>query len=212
MTHPLLDALLNAAEKTFPPVDGLVTFLPPLANGHEAIVAFTGHTFVASRYGESDLADFKLDGYGAALGPEVLIKLADGGTVGINDVTLCGRGVGGEPELTHTTRWNGHQRVAHARALRTDVDVFGDARGLVTIGTGLAGRLELSIETVPESHSTGVGRQLIAAALSVIDRDLAVFAAVSPGNARSLRAFLACGFVPIASEVIITPHVVHQFR
>lgn len=31
-----------------------------------------------------------------------------------------------------------------------------------------------------------------------------VFAAVSPGNARSLRAFLAQGFVPVASEVIIT--------
>jgi hypothetical protein len=31
----------------------------------------------------------------------------------------------------------------------------------------------------------------------------AVFAAVSPGNARSLRAFLACGFKPVASEVLI---------
>jgi hypothetical protein len=32
-----------------------------------------------------------------------------------------------------------------------------------------------------------------------------LFAAVSPGNARSLRAFLAVGFTPVASEVIITP-------
>jgi hypothetical protein len=30
-----------------------------------------------------------------------------------------------------------------------------------------------------------------------------VFAAVSPGNARSLRSFLAAGFVPIGGEVII---------
>jgi hypothetical protein len=29
-----------------------------------------------------------------------------------------------------------------------------------------------------------------------------VFAAVAPGNARSLRAFLAEGFVPLGSEVI----------
>jgi hypothetical protein len=32
-----------------------------------------------------------------------------------------------------------------------------------------------------------------------------VFAAVSPGNARSLRAFLAAGFVPLGSEALIEP-------
>jgi hypothetical protein len=32
-----------------------------------------------------------------------------------------------------------------------------------------------------------------------------VWAQVSPGNAQSLRAFLACGFVPIGSEVLIRP-------
>lgn len=32
-----------------------------------------------------------------------------------------------------------------------------------------------------------------------------VFAAVAPGNARSLRTFLATGFVPIGSEVILRP-------
>jgi RimJ/RimL family protein N-acetyltransferase len=32
-----------------------------------------------------------------------------------------------------------------------------------------------------------------------------VFAAVSPGNARSLRALLACGFTPIGSEVLLRP-------
>jgi hypothetical protein len=32
-----------------------------------------------------------------------------------------------------------------------------------------------------------------------------VFAAVAPGNARSLRAFLSEGFVPVGSEVIVQP-------
>jgi hypothetical protein len=32
-----------------------------------------------------------------------------------------------------------------------------------------------------------------------------VFAAVAPGNACSLRAFLAAGFTPVGSEVIIQP-------
>lgn len=30
---------------------------------------------------------------------------------------------------------------------------------------------------------------------------------VSPGNARSLRAFLAAGFVPVGSEVLLSPTV-----
>jgi RimJ/RimL family protein N-acetyltransferase len=33
-----------------------------------------------------------------------------------------------------------------------------------------------------------------------------VFAQVATGNAASLRAFLACGFVPIGSEVLIEQH------
>jgi RimJ/RimL family protein N-acetyltransferase len=32
-----------------------------------------------------------------------------------------------------------------------------------------------------------------------------VFAAVAPGNARSLRAFLALGFQPLASELLLLP-------
>ena len=39
-----------------------------------------------------------------------------------------------------------HPRIARARAHRTEVRVFEDARGLVVLGRGLAGRLELSLE------------------------------------------------------------------
>jgi hypothetical protein len=73
---------------------------------------------------------------------------------------------------------------------------------LVTIGLGLAGRSEMSIET---SGDGATGRALIHEALKLSPPGEPLFAAVSPGNARSLRAFLACGFTPIGSEVIIRP-------
>ena len=48
---------------------------------------------------------------------------------------------------------------------------------------------------------TGEGRSLIRDAL--VGETGPVFAAVSPGNARSLRTFLALGFAPVGSEVLL---------
>lgn len=48
-------------------------------------------------------------------------------------------------------------------------------------------------------------RSLLADTLGLVPAGEPVFAAVTPGNARSLRAFLACGFVPIGSEVLMRP-------
>ncbi|WP_262505693.1 hypothetical protein [Streptomyces sp. TRM68367] len=56
-----------------------------------------------------------------------------------------------------------------------------------------------------QGSSRGHGRSLLSDALSLVPEGEPVFAAVSPGNARSLRAFLACGFTPIGSEVLLRP-------
>ena len=93
---------------------------------------------------------------------------------------------------------------AYARARRTDVVVHGDADGFVTLASGLAGRREMSVEVVPDRHDSGTGRRLIAEARALVPVGEWLFAAVSPGNARSLRAFLSQGFVPIGSEVHLT--------
>ena len=45
----------------------------------------------------------------------------------------------------------------------------------------------------------------VRAGLAAVPPGETVWAQVSPGNAQSLRAFLACGFVPIGSEVLIRP-------
>lgn len=204
MTHPLLGFLLDAAAGRFPPVDGQVAYLPPLERGIEAVVAFTGHSVIASRLQPADLADLQPDGFGESLAPAVLMRMGEIGNIGAIDVTLVARGTGGG-SLPVTAEWDEHPRVRRARRLRSDVVVYGDERGLVTLGRGLAGRREMSIELPAARHGLGVGRGLIADARALVEPSEFLYAAVSPGNARSLRAFLSQGFVPIGSEVLIEP-------
>jgi hypothetical protein len=201
--HPLLPILLDAANGIFPPVDRGVTYLPPIAEGYAVSVGFTGHAVLCTAYSADDLRDLHLDGYGRALDPVVLAHLGGpGATYGALDVMLVARGIGGGT-LRERFDLDDHSRVRHARAIRTNVRVFGDKRGLITLANGLAGRPEMSIEIPNGTESAGNGRALIAEALKLSPPGAPLFAAVSPGNARSLRAFLAMGFTPIGSEVHI---------
>lgn len=202
--HPLLSVLHNAAAGRFPPADGGVVFVPPLGPGLEAVLSLTGRAYLATSLSAADFDGVALDGFGAALDPAVLLRLAGtGGEVGVIDATLVAFGTGPvQQSLPRRTDLDAHPRVQHARKLREDVHVYADDRGLVTIARGLAGRTEMSVETL-DGHEQGTGRSLIRDALGLVLRSEPVFAAVSPGNARSLRAFLAAGFTPAGSEVLI---------
>lgn len=202
--HPLLGHFRHAAEGHFPPADGGFTMLPPVANGKSAVVAFTGHAFIATDLALADIDHLPIDGFGAAHGPELLLRLARGGRIDVVDATLVARGRGGG-SLPLSTQLDDHPRVRYARSLRAGVEVFGDERGFVTLACGLAGRREMSVEIPDAARGTGIGRALIEEALDLVPAGELLFAAVSPGNTRSLRAFLAVGFTPIGSEVIITP-------
>ncbi|MFF5716111.1 hypothetical protein [Streptomyces buecherae] len=205
--HPLLTYFLDAADGRFPPADGQVTVLPPLAYGLECSVAFTAHAVIATALPAAEVHAQGTDGYGGSMAPDFLRHLAGPkGWVGVTDAVLVGRGLPGPPQLPPRRDAGDHPRVRYARELRTDVGVYGDERGLVTLANGVAGRRELSIELgQPDRDSTGLGRSLLRAALTLVPAGEPVFAAVSPGNARSLRAFLAAGFTPIGSEAIVRP-------
>jgi len=214
--HPLLKVLLAAADGTFPPVDGGVTVLPPLRSGRECSVGFTGHAVIATALPADEVLARKPDGFGASLAPDFLRWLAGPtGKIDVIDATLVGRGTGGPggpggpgsggDPLPERPDLADHPRVRYALAIRTGVRVFGDERGVVTLSEGLAGRPELSIEAAPAGQGRGIGRALLRDALRLVPAGAPVFAAVSPGNARSLRAFLAVGFTPIGSEVLIHP-------
>lgn len=193
--------LVRAADGIFPPVDGGVEFVDSWRPDLAAIVSFTGHAVVATSGDLEPLTDAPADGYGMALAPHFLALLAGpSGDVGVIDATLVARGSGA---LLERSDLEDHPRVRYARSLRDDVLVYGDERGLVTLARGLAGRIEVSVDVAPTQVGAGIGRSLIRDALGMVAADQPVFAAVAPGNARSLRAVLSVGFVPIGSEVII---------
>jgi hypothetical protein len=203
--HPLRELLYEAIDGRFPPVDGGVTVVPELAPGRECSFAFTGHAVIATALPPTEVHARKADGFGPTVLPDFLRWLAGPtGDVHVTDVTLFARGTGGDrlpprPDLID------HPRVQFALGFRDDVHVYGDDRGVVTLSRGLAGRPELSIEAVEAGQGRGWGRSLLVDALSLVPDGEPVFAAVSPGNARSLRTFLGLGFTPIGSETVILP-------
>ena len=97
-----------------------------------------------------------------------------------------------------------HSRVSRALHHRGEVELWTnpDGRQLAIFGTGVAGRLELSVEIAPAQRGRGTAASLISEAVLTRKPGTPVFAQVSPGNVASLRAFLAAGFKPICSEVI----------
>ncbi|SHF51437.1 hypothetical protein SAMN05443575_0159 [Jatrophihabitans endophyticus] len=207
----LLALLLAAAEGRFPPADGGVTFLPAPRPGIAAAVAFTGHAVVCADDAAARLDGLPVDGWGSVHDPAVLLRLAASlargaappPSIGVLDAVLAHRGLG-DGTLPRTRDYDDHHRVRHARTIRTDVRVHGDARGVVTVARGLADRTEISVELADVTATTaGTGRDLVVEALRLVPAGEPVFAAVAPGNARSLRAFLAVGFVPLGSEVIL---------
>ena len=110
-----------------------------------------------------------------------------------------------EGALPHRTDLDDHPRVGYAKMRRRHVQVYADERGLVTLGRGITDRWEISVEVDPSNRAAGNARALINEALTHIPSDQWCYAEVSPGNAASLRAFLAAGWIPIGAEIIIMP-------
>lgn len=203
--HPLAAILEDAARGDFPPVDGGVVVLPPDPHGVRAVVAFTGRSYVLADVPAAEVARrAPHGGFGASLDPAFLLWLAgDSHLPGRVDALLVQRGTG-RPVLAETALWDDHPRVRHSRRVRRDVRVLGDAAGAVFLGSGIVGRTELSIEVAADAPA-GTGRRLIADGLGHVPEGALVWAQVTPGNARSLRAFLAAGFTPVGSEALSVP-------
>lgn len=205
--HPLRVALEEAARGRMPPADGSVVWSLPPVGSPEAIVAFTGHAHLMTTLEPETPGTGRADAFGGALHPEVQLALARGGSIGVNDATTAwvrpDLEIGPAASVEPTSAFDDHPRVRHARSVRASVKVFGGDHGLITLARGLVGRLEMGVEVWEPGN--GRGRALIAAAQQRCGVGEALFASVSPGNARSLRAFLGAGFAVIASEVVIRP-------
>ncbi len=99
-----------------------------------------------------------------------------------------------------------HPRVARANRYRDRLRVFADRNGgaMLLLGRGLAGRWEIAFEVEPDRRGHGLGRALATAARHLNPRDEPLFAQVTPGNVASVRALLAAGYAPVASEVLLS--------
>lgn len=97
-----------------------------------------------------------------------------------------------------------HARVERARRYRDDVRVATTPGGLVTIGRGLAGRWEISIEVQESRRGAGIGRALAEYGRTLVPAGALVWAQVHPANVVSLRVFLAAGYRPVGAEVLFT--------
>jgi GNAT superfamily N-acetyltransferase len=209
-----LAAILRAAERgVFPPPDLGLTVVPAPSDRESCVVAFTGHVVVAADVDPAWVAERVPDGdLSAPTNPPFLSALEEftGRRVNAIDAMLLAPALEGSTERTAAT--DGltelpdlkHPRVERAWQYRDDVRVYGDTHGgLVVTGRGLAGRFECAIEVPPAVRGQGYGRRLAYAARGLCPSDGAVWAQVTPGNAASLRTFLAAAYKPVGSEALL---------
>jgi GNAT superfamily N-acetyltransferase len=207
--QPLADLITAAADGRFPEADGGWQRVPLWRPGLEAIIAFTAHAVlaVAPDIPDQRLISLGVDGFGGAHDPRLITALAGpDGWIDSLDMLMAGRGTGrtGEPpRLVARPDLATHPRAAFAARIRDRVRPMGYAdrrRGaLALISCGIAGLTELSFELEPQRRGRGGGSELVRDALTAIPAGQLVMAAVAPGNAASVRALLAAGFVPLGS-------------
>ncbi|MGW3101622.1 GNAT family N-acetyltransferase [Streptomyces sp. NPDC001100] len=204
----LRDILDAAARGVFPPPDGRTTVVPQASERDAGVLAFTAHAVVFTdedpRWVHDTLAAVPCDALAAPMNPRFLAALLDrtGRTAETVDAMLVGSPLPGEPPLPLKEITDGdHPRIVYARGRRDDVRAWTTEGGVVVMGRGIAGRLEVSVEIEEGVRQRGLGRALVAAARQLADEPL--WAQVAPGNARSMRAFLAAGYRPVGAEALL---------
>lgn len=209
-----------AARGSFPAPRWDVELVPAPPRLIGAVVAFTGHHVIAADLAEvAEVAAVGEEEVRRHLDPDDIaapgnpVFLAWLGrrlraSVGHVDVTLARMGGGdGDEWLQPVLDPPDNERVRRSQAQRADVTFLIPPEGgaVVTVGLGLADRLELSVEISDEARrNAGFGTRLVRAAVGRLPVDEAVFASVAPGNTRSLRCLLHAGFTPIGSECLLT--------
>lgn len=176
-----------------------------------AVCAFTGVSVVAADVDEEWVAGLlPPDDLSAPLNPPFLRALEEKLARRVNnlDMVLISAAQPAPPslplrEVTDST----HPRVRRAQRYRDEVRVWEteSGRGVVILGRGLAGRWEVAVEVAPEARGRGVGRALAMAARSLVPEDRQLWAQIAPGNAASVRAFLAAGYDPVGAEALLVP-------
>jgi GNAT superfamily N-acetyltransferase len=206
----LAGILDGIARGEFPPNDMGMTHVPQPSARDAAVLATTGHVIVAADIGAQWLAERYPHGQpGEAFNPPFLGALgtATGRRVNNIDIMLIAAPRPGPPALLlSAVHDHSHPRVRRASRYRNDVTVFTCQGGVLAIGRGLAGRWEVGLEVDPAYRGKGLGRAMAAAAAHLSPDGAPMWAQVAPGNAASLRAFLAAGYLPVGQEALLVTH------
>ncbi|MFI1357787.1 GNAT family N-acetyltransferase [Streptomyces sp. NPDC020898] len=212
MGEALKDILDRVARGVFPPADGRTTVVPQACHRDAGVLAFTAHAVVFTDedpdWVRRTLAGVDSDALSAPMNPRFLAALMDrtGRSNETIDVLAVASPVRGEPPLPLTEVDDaGHHRVARAHKHRDDVRVWATEGGMLILGRGVAGRLEAAVEVDEAVRHRGLGRALAGAARQLSGGE-AVWAQMAPGNARSVRAFLGAGFMPVGGEALLLAH------
>jgi GNAT superfamily N-acetyltransferase len=210
--HPVASLLDDVAAGRFPAPDGSVTILPQPSPRYAGVFAFTAHSVV---FADADPAwirgQLPPGDLAAPMLPAFLQALADrtGRRVSSHDLLCVAAQLAGpspfELSPLAVTADAGHPRVTRAMRYRTDVRVCQAAGGVVVVGRGVAGRWEAAVEVDPNCQGRGLGRELATAARHLVPDGAPVWAQIAPGNAASVRAFLAAGFAPVGAEALLLP-------
>ncbi len=205
----LADLLEQVGRDQPPPADGGISLLPGLpGTAVAAVLGFTAHHVIAADADPEWLRVQLREGdMTRPLKPDFLAALAEhlDAKPGGQDNLLVARGLGAEDTAVPTNAVvPDHPRVERARRYRTDVMVATIPGGLVTVGRGMAGRWEISVEVDELRRGAGIGRRLAKYGRELAPADAVLWAQVHPANVASLRAFLAAGFRPVGAEVLLT--------
>jgi GNAT superfamily N-acetyltransferase len=222
MRNPLAALLDEVAAGRFPAADGSVTILPQPSPRDAGVIAFTAHAvvftdadagWVRSLLPPGDLA--------APLSPPFLQALctATGREAHSIDMLCVAQPLPGPPPVELTpVEGADHPRIKRALGFRDEVTAWRADGGVVLLGRGVAGRWETAIEVDPDCRDKGLGRRLATAARHLIAaraatadtasaahrQSVPLWAQIAPGNAASVRAFLAAGFVPVGAEALLS--------
>jgi GNAT superfamily N-acetyltransferase len=202
------DLLGGLAGGEAPPADCSVTVLPAPVGARAVVIGGTAWHVVAADVDPAWVAVATAhDPLAAPLGARFLAALADrvGAEAGVLDALLVAPPSRGGAGIELVPAELDHPRVRRAMLHRTDVRIWAtaDGAGLLTLGRGVAGRCEVSVEVGPAARGRGLGTALVAAAPTLVDEP--VWAQVAPANTASLRAFLAAGYRPVGAEVLFGP-------
>jgi GNAT superfamily N-acetyltransferase len=193
-----------------PPADGGVSVLPPpWPLHHHAVLAFTAHHVVVTDADPDWVRALLPPGdLSAPLNPPFLSALSGraGRRVNNVDLVMVAHKLGGDAPLPLTPAGaSDHPRVERSHRDRDEVLVWDADGGVLVLGRGVGGRWEAAVEVDEAARGRGLGRALAAAARHLVPRGGAVWAQVAPGNAASVRAFLAAGFTPVGAEALLVP-------